>query len=111
MIVIDASALLAFLFEEPGHEQVGPALEADAVMSTVNLSEVLGRLARDGHDTNELFRRLLASPITFVPFDQVPGARLGAARFDVLEEDLGFVLGVGHGPSRRGAEPLTRPRA
>ena len=46
MTVLDASALLAFLFRETGHEQVAAALDS-ACLSTVNLSEVLGRFARD----------------------------------------------------------------
>lgn len=46
-VVLDASAVLAMLFEEPGGEQVAEAF-ADAAISAVNLAEVLGRLARDG---------------------------------------------------------------
>ena len=48
MTVLDASALLAFLFREPGHEAVTTVI-GDCCISTVNLSEVLGRFARDGH--------------------------------------------------------------
>jgi PIN domain nuclease of toxin-antitoxin system len=47
MIVLDASALLAYLFKETGHEIVAKYIE-DACISTVNLSEVAGRLIRDG---------------------------------------------------------------
>jgi len=49
MIALDASALLAFLFREAGHERVG-ALIDDACLSAVNLSEVIARFVRDGHD-------------------------------------------------------------
>lgn len=91
MIVVDASALLAFLFKEPGHDQVGSAIDAGAVMSTVNLSEVLGRFARDGHDTGEILERLLASPITFVPFDQEHARR--AAELLPATRPLGLSLG------------------
>ena len=57
MMVLDASALLAFLFREPGHDMVAEAM-ASACISTVNLSEALGRFARDGHDPEPLWRRL-----------------------------------------------------
>ncbi|MHB8680461.1 MAG: type II toxin-antitoxin system VapC family toxin [Rudaea sp.] len=67
MIALDASALLAFLFAEPGHEQVAAQLDA-ACLSTVNLSEVASRFARDGHDPREVCRRVAASPIEIVPF-------------------------------------------
>ena len=48
MTVLDASALLAFLFREPGHQQVAAVID-DSCMSTVNLAEVLTRFTRDGH--------------------------------------------------------------
>ncbi len=68
MIVLDASALLAFLFREEGHETVAKVLD-QALVSTVNLAEVLGRFARDGHDPILARDRLLAGPMTIVPFD------------------------------------------
>lgn len=67
MIVLDASALLAFLLREPGHERVA-ALLADASMSTVNLSEVLGRFARAGKDVTVVAQRLLDTPVQWMPF-------------------------------------------
>lgn len=68
MIALDASALLAFLFQEPGHERVASALDS-ACLSTVNLSEVVGRFVRDGHDGGQVMARLTRSPIEIVPFD------------------------------------------
>jgi ribonuclease VapC len=69
LTVLDASALLVFLFAEPGHELVASRLTT-ALLSTVNLAEVLGRFARDGHDIVEVERRLGASGIEIVPFDR-----------------------------------------
>lgn len=57
MIVLDASALLAFLMRETGADRVGEVLGA-AVISTVNLSEVFTRFVRDGRDTTALERGL-----------------------------------------------------
>lgn len=67
MIALDASALLAFLFREPGAERVAPLLD-DSCMSTVNLAEILGRFARDGHDPRQVLQRTADSPIELVPF-------------------------------------------
>ena len=42
-VVLDASAMLAFLNEEPGSEVVASYLDK-AAMSTINLSEVVAKL-------------------------------------------------------------------
>lgn len=67
MIVLDASALLAFLFREAGHERVGPVVDS-ACISSVNLSEVIGRFTRDGHDAREVLERILDSRLEIAPF-------------------------------------------
>lgn len=67
MNVLDASALLAFLFKEQGHRKVKSVLK-DCCIGSVNLSEVLGRFSRDGHDPHATFRKIAASPIEVVPF-------------------------------------------
>lgn len=48
--VLDASALLAFLFEEPGEATVARQLNDGAVISSVNLTESLGKVADKGDD-------------------------------------------------------------
>jgi PIN domain nuclease of toxin-antitoxin system len=70
MIVLDASALLAYLFKESGHEMVAQYMD-DCCLSTVDLSEVIGRFVRDGHDPQQVFGRLAAANIEFVPFTAV----------------------------------------
>ncbi len=67
MIVFDASALLALLFHETGYETVANYLE-DACISTVNLSEVIGRFARDGHNTQPVLQKIEAIGIEIIPF-------------------------------------------
>ncbi|MGH3267157.1 MAG: type II toxin-antitoxin system VapC family toxin [Trebonia sp.] len=47
---IDASALLALLFGEPGAEAVAEAIAGGAAVSTVNLAEVATVLVRHGQD-------------------------------------------------------------
>lgn len=49
MIVLDASSLLAYLFQETEHKIVAQYID-NACTATVNLSEVAGRLVRDGID-------------------------------------------------------------
>lgn len=66
MTVLDASAALAFLFREPGHERVAEIVN-DSRMSTVNLAEVLSRFTRDGHAVAVVWARLRRSPIEWVP--------------------------------------------
>lgn len=46
--VLDASALLALLQDEPGATAVVAAIESGAAISTVNLSEVLAKLTERG---------------------------------------------------------------
>jgi len=67
VIALDASAMLAFLFREPGHERVADVIE-EGCISSVNLSEVLVRFARDGHDPALTYGKIAESPIEIVPF-------------------------------------------
>jgi ribonuclease VapC len=73
MIALDASALLAFLFREAGHERVGPLIDG-ACLSAVNLSEVIGRFVRDGHDAAAVLQRLTSTSIEIVSFTATDAA-------------------------------------
>lgn len=77
MIVLDASALLAFLFREPGHEVVAASLDGSCI-SAVNLAEVLGRFAREGHDPELVLERIGATEIDIVPFLAEDAAEVAA---------------------------------
>lgn len=77
MIVLDASALLAFLFREPGHEEVAEVFTSSC-LSTVNLAEVIGRFVRDGHAAAAVRDQLLASPIEVVSFTAADATRTAA---------------------------------
>ena len=52
--VLDVSALLAHLRDEPGADVVGEAIASGAVISTVNLAEVFSRVADRGGDPAKL---------------------------------------------------------
>lgn len=90
MIVLDASALLAFLFGEPGGEVVGEVVD-ESCLSAVNLTEVLSRFSRDGLDPDLVSRRIAATRIEIVPFDS--DAATLAARLTPDTRSLGLSLG------------------
>lgn len=58
--VLDASALLAYIKRERGWERVGTALTdpEGCYISTVNLAEVLSKLADDGENAEDAARTL-----------------------------------------------------
>ena len=66
--VLDASALLALLANEPGADEVEKLLDG-AAMSTVNLSEVLQKSEQHGIDTEGLEFDLEALGVEFHSFD------------------------------------------
>jgi PIN domain nuclease of toxin-antitoxin system len=74
--VLDASALLALLAEEPGADEVEALLDG-AVLSAVNLSEVLQKSEEHGIDTDGLEFDLEALGLELRPFD-VTQARAAA---------------------------------
>lgn len=55
---IDASALLALLFAEPGADVVADAIAGGAVTSAVNFSEVATVLVRHGRDPEAILGRV-----------------------------------------------------
>jgi len=89
MIVLDASALLAFMFREQGHEQVAQHID-DCCLSTVNLSEVIARFVRDGHHAHEVWQRIAETNIEIVPFSASQAIR--AASLQPQTKTLGLSL-------------------
>ena len=69
MTVLDASALLALLLKEPGHEVVAARLSG-SLISAVNFSEVLSRLGRLRIPPSEASPRIAELGITIVAFDK-----------------------------------------
>jgi ribonuclease VapC len=67
VIALDASALLAFLFQERGRERVAEVI-SETCISTVNLSEVIGRFVRDGFESEQVLEQLLDISMEIVPF-------------------------------------------
>jgi len=89
-VVLDASALLAWLQDEPGGERVRPVI-AQAVISTVNWAEVIGK-ARDREvDTLGLREDLASLGLSFEPFSA--GQAELAGRFKEHTKAHGLSLG------------------
>ena len=70
-IVLDASAILAFLQQEPGAARVESALlEERCHLLTINLAEVLSRLSDWQVPVAEAEARITATDVELVPFDR-----------------------------------------
>jgi PIN domain nuclease of toxin-antitoxin system len=94
--VLDASALLAHLRDEPGADVVAEAIASGAVISTVNLAEVFSRVADRGEDPAKLAAGLIRSglldgAITVEPFTAADAIDTGRLR--PLTRDAGLSLG------------------
>ena len=77
-VLLDASAVLAAVFDEPGAELVEDALRRGAAMSSVNVAEVAGRLRADGWTAGEVADVFTELDIEIVPFDAETALRAGA---------------------------------
>ncbi|MEP6601521.1 MAG: type II toxin-antitoxin system VapC family toxin [Nitrospirota bacterium] len=86
-IVIDASALLALLFGETGHEMVDAALD-HGVMNAVNLAEVASRLFFLGADEQTTRDRLGDLPVEIIPFTAEHAYRVGLLRVSTKAQGL-----------------------
>jgi ribonuclease VapC len=80
-LVLDASAVLALLNQEPGAGAVAEALERDAcLMSTVNVAETVARLVERGVPEAAAVTILLGLKLSTVNFDFATACRSGALR-------------------------------
>ena len=67
-VVLDASALLALLNQEPGAEMLTPELLSRAAMSTVNLAEAQGKLVGRGLRPDDAWEAVVSVIREAVPF-------------------------------------------
>lgn len=89
--VLDASAVLAVILEEPGAEFVVEALRSGAAMSAVNVAEVAARLDQDGWAESEVALVFETLGIEVLPFDTE--AALLSGRLRTVTKQLGLGLG------------------
>jgi PIN domain nuclease of toxin-antitoxin system len=69
-VVLDASAILAILNQEPGAEKLTLAVLSGAVSSTVNLAEVQTRLVSKGGVPDEAWEDALSTVREAIPFSE-----------------------------------------
>jgi len=88
--VLDASALLALLNGESGSERVAEVLP-DAVIASVNFSEVVAKLADEGRNESEIRSYLDALGLKIVEFNAELAYQTGFLRS--LTRSIGLSLG------------------
>lgn len=94
--VLDASALLAYLFREPGREAVREALARSCAVSAVNWAEVLSKLADRGEEPGAVAERFSRSGVReegliVRPMDKAQAVEV--ARLRPLTRSAGLSLG------------------
>jgi ribonuclease VapC len=96
-VVLDASAILALLFSEPGCDTVAPLLEG-ALASAVNLAEVHAVLVGRGVDAEDAWRQLQALGCEICPMDEgqarIAGGLIGRRRIKDLSLGDGACLAL-----------------
>lgn len=78
--VLDASAILALIYGEPGAERVTVALEQGAAISAVNWSEVAAKLTEGNFARGEIEEMLSVLKIEVVAFDEQAAFDAGLLR-------------------------------
>ena len=89
-VVLDASAILAVLYQEPGIDTVFSMLPR-SIINTVTLTEVVAKLTDGGLDESSIRRIISELGIRVVSFDEDQAYRAGLLR--PLTRDAGLSLG------------------
>jgi len=79
-VLLDSSALLAYLLEEPGGMRVNEALTDGAFISTVNLAEVISKLVDYGYPDDAIPVAIKNSNVEILPFAAEAAAQSGLLR-------------------------------
>jgi PIN domain nuclease of toxin-antitoxin system len=89
--VLDASALLTLLQQEPGAEEVEAAVANGAAISAVNLAEVVSKLSGDGLTATAIRRAIEPLELNLFAFDASLAYQTGLLR--PLTRPAGLSLG------------------
>ena len=89
-VLLDASAVLAVIWREPGAEIVRVAMRDGAAISTVNLAEVAALLHHRGWRASDVENTLAAFRMDTLPFDSDVALSSGALRPATASAGLGL---------------------
>lgn len=90
-VVLDASALLAYLQQEKGYKEIENALAKGAAISAVNLAEVYVQMVSDSLNLQQAIPLIKALGLLIVPFDE-DEAKISAELYPI-GKSLGLSLG------------------
>jgi ribonuclease VapC len=99
---LDASALLAIFFREPGNERVHELLHS-SVISSVNISETVAKLQERGTSEKTIVEAIADLRFKIVDFDTTQAIRAGRLRIATRERGLSLgdraclALAIGEG--------------
>jgi PIN domain nuclease of toxin-antitoxin system len=85
--VLDSSAILAILHDEPG-ARAAEAMLDDALISTVNYAEVVAKLVERGSTSAQVQSALRSIALTTVDFDITLAQRTGTLRAETIRRGL-----------------------
>lgn len=86
-VVLDTSAILALLFDEPGRERVASVLD-EASVSAVNLAEIVTKLIDVGYADEDMEQAVEAFLPFVAPFDVPLAIAAGAMRRGTRQHGL-----------------------
>ena len=90
-IVLDASALIAYLKQEKGYKEVSDAIAKGAAISAVNLAEVYAKIVSEGLSLDQVSPRFKALGLIVVPFGE-DEAKISSEIYPICRP-LGLSLG------------------
>jgi PIN domain nuclease of toxin-antitoxin system len=86
--VLDASAVIAYLQDEPGADVVDVALRDGSWISSVNLAEVASKLVDFGYPPEEIDSILRYTNLSVVDFDREAAVAAGLLRTSTRQKGL-----------------------
>ena len=90
-VILDASAILAFLQRERGAEILTREIRSHAIAGTVNLAEVQTKLVKGGFSPDEAWEQTLTVVATVVPYTEDHAKTAGS--LITITEKYGLSLG------------------